>query len=85
MLDSPTLSNTAFVQDAYQRILGREADPQGLAFWVGKLDRGEMTRNDLRFEFLVVRLAQAPAPAVATVDPVALKAALKEVLKGLLS
>lgn len=40
-----TVSNTAFVTAFYQSILGRAPDAGGLAFWVGKLDAGELDRG----------------------------------------
>jgi len=35
-----SLDNTGYVQQLYRNVLGREADPSGLADWVGQLDRG---------------------------------------------
>ena len=37
------LSNEAFVKVVYRALLGRDADPSGLATWTEKLDGG-MTR-----------------------------------------
>jgi len=34
------LDNTGYVQQLYRNVLGREADPAGLADWVGQLDGG---------------------------------------------
>lgn len=38
-------TNTGFVQALYEEIQGRSADSGGLAFWVGKLDDGAMSRT----------------------------------------
>jgi hypothetical protein len=35
-----SLDNTGYVQQLYRNVLGREADPAGLADWVGRLDSG---------------------------------------------
>jgi sugar lactone lactonase YvrE len=35
-----SLDNTAYVQQLYRNVLGREADPSGLADWVGQLNKG---------------------------------------------
>jgi hypothetical protein len=35
-----TGTNTSFVHAAYQAMLGHDADPGGLAYWVGRLDSG---------------------------------------------
>jgi alpha-tubulin suppressor-like RCC1 family protein len=35
-----SLDDTGFVQQLYRNVLGREADPAGLADWVGQLSRG---------------------------------------------
>jgi hypothetical protein len=35
-----SLDNTGYVQQLYRNVLGREADPAGLADWVGQLNRG---------------------------------------------
>ncbi len=41
------LSNTDFVKVLYRTFLGREYDDQGLADWVGQLDSGEKTRDQV--------------------------------------
>ncbi|MCR5000030.1 MAG: DUF4214 domain-containing protein, partial [Lachnospiraceae bacterium] len=41
------LDNQAFVMTLYHTFLGREYDEAGLADWVGKLDRGEMSRDEV--------------------------------------
>ena len=35
-----SLDNTGYVQQLYRNVLGREADPAGLADWVGQLNAG---------------------------------------------
>jgi len=40
LLKYGSLDNTGYVQQLYRNVLGREADPTGLADWVGQLDRG---------------------------------------------
>jgi hypothetical protein len=40
LLDYGSLDNTGFVQQLYRNVLGREADPDGLANWVGQLNDG---------------------------------------------
>ena len=41
------LNNEDFVKVCYRTYLGREYDDPGLADWLGKLDRGEMTRDQV--------------------------------------
>jgi SAM-dependent methyltransferase len=41
--DVRAASPEAFVRAAYQVVLGRDADPQGLATWVSQLESGAMT------------------------------------------
>lgn len=38
-----SLDNTALVENIYQQLLGRAADPEGLTFYVGNLQNGSMT------------------------------------------
>ena len=45
------LTNQEFVALAYQNVLGRAADAQGLAFWTGHLDRGTLTRGQVMLAF----------------------------------
>jgi hypothetical protein len=40
LLDYGNLDNTGYVQQLYRNVLGREADPAGLANWVGQLNAG---------------------------------------------
>jgi hypothetical protein len=42
--DQQAGANPRFVDQLYQDLLGREADPAGLAFWQGQLDQGHLTR-----------------------------------------
>ncbi len=41
------LNNEEYVKVLYRTFLGRECDPNGLADWVGQLDRGEKTRDEI--------------------------------------
>lgn len=52
-----TAMNRSTVEQLYRDLLGREGDPDGVSYWTGVLDRGEMTVLDLRWHFLAVRLA----------------------------
>ncbi len=40
-------SNTSFVIAVYQDVLNRNPDPGGQAFWVGALNNGQLTRNQV--------------------------------------
>lgn len=40
-----SLTNAQFVDLLYHNVLGRDPDPQGLAFWIGQLDSGARTRG----------------------------------------
>lgn len=46
-----SLDNRAFVQLVYRNVLGREAEPAGLASWTGKLDRGVRNRGEVMAQF----------------------------------
>jgi hypothetical protein len=46
-----SLNNTQFVTLLYQNVLGRAPDSGGLAFWVGQLDSGAMTRGQVMLGF----------------------------------
>lgn len=45
------LTNAAFVKLVYANVLGRPADPAGLAHWVAKLDSRSMTRGAVMSSF----------------------------------
>jgi hypothetical protein len=45
------LTNTQFVTKLYQNMLGRNPDPDELAYWVGLLDSEAMTRGKMTFKF----------------------------------
>ena len=45
--DHANQSNAAFVASLYEGGLGRAPEPQGAAFWTGKLDSGAMTRGSV--------------------------------------
>jgi hypothetical protein len=42
------MSTTSDVQELYIGLLGRAADPSGLAYWVGEIDAGTLTLEELR-------------------------------------
>ena len=46
------LSNSQFVDLVYQNVLGRAPDSGGLAFWLGELNNGTITRADLMNGFI---------------------------------
>ena len=46
-----SLNNTQFVTLVYQNVLGRSPDSEGLAFWVGQLNSGVMTRGQVMLGF----------------------------------
>jgi hypothetical protein len=46
-----SLNNTDFVTLVYNNVLGRAPDPGGLAFWVGQLNAGTMTRGQVMLGF----------------------------------
>lgn len=48
---SGQLDNTAFVQALYQQTFARDADPDGLAYWVSALTSGGATRAQLIHSF----------------------------------
>lgn len=52
----PNITNEAYVTLLYQRMLGREPDPEGLAYWVNELANGASTRGELA---LVMAVAAA--------------------------
>ncbi|MBR1797838.1 MAG: cellulase family glycosylhydrolase [Clostridiales bacterium] len=49
---SASMSNEEFVRRMYNTILGREPDGVGLPYWIGKLDSGAMTREQVYRGFL---------------------------------
>lgn len=46
-----SLSNSQFVSQVYQNVLGRSPDPAGAAYWTGRLDQGQITRGQLMLAF----------------------------------
>ncbi len=40
-------SNDEFVRLVYQNVMGREPEPSGYEYWLGVLNRGELTRGDM--------------------------------------
>jgi hypothetical protein len=46
-----TLTNRQFVTRIYTDVLGRAADPSGVTYWTGKLDRRERTRGQVMIGF----------------------------------
>lgn len=55
--ETTTMDSRSTVTKMYADILPGQADETGIAFWVGKLDRREMTHADLLQHFTGVRLA----------------------------
>ncbi|MBR6960833.1 MAG: cellulase family glycosylhydrolase, partial [Clostridiales bacterium] len=49
---SANMSNEQFVRRMYITILGRDPDDVGLSYWIGKLDSGAMTREQVYRGFL---------------------------------
>ena len=41
------LTNTAFVTEVYNNVLGRGPDSEGLTYWTGLLDTGDSTRTEV--------------------------------------
>ena len=61
--------NTAFVQQIYQNVLGRDVDDEGEAFWVGLLDNGEVSKSQFILEVLEgVNAPAQPTDSAATVS-----------------
>lgn len=54
--DGTSLNNANFVNWSYQNSLGRKADDEGHAYWVGRLDTGSITRGEFLVEFLYAAL-----------------------------
>ena len=46
-----SLSNAAFVDLVYRNVLGRPADPAGIAYWVGQLAAGVLNRGGVMVNF----------------------------------
>lgn len=42
-----TLTSSAFVEEVIRRVMTWEPDPGSVAYWAGRLDRGEATRGDV--------------------------------------
>jgi Leucine-rich repeat (LRR) protein len=47
-----SLTNAEFVNLVYTNVLGRGADTDGLAFWVGELDAASHTRGSMMLQFI---------------------------------
>jgi len=45
------LDNGLFIDLIYRNVLGRNPDPQGLAFWTNQLDTGNLTRGQVMIGF----------------------------------
>ena len=45
------LSNAEFVDLVYRNVLGRPAEPEGRAFWIGQLESGALTRGTVMINF----------------------------------
>jgi sugar lactone lactonase YvrE len=52
------LDNSGFIQQLYRDVLGREADPEGLAGWTTILNSDQATRSNLLLEFVQSAEAQ---------------------------
>lgn len=68
------VSNEDYVKELYRTLLGREADPDGLAGYVGELDKGALSRIGVRLDILKSaeyrkRAAQAKAGGDASSKP----------------
>ena len=46
-----SLTNSQFVTLVYNNVLGRAPDPDGLAYWTGRLDSGELSRGGVMLGF----------------------------------
>ena len=46
-----SLTNRQFVEQIYRNVLGREGDPDGIAFWTKRLDDRRMTRGAVMLNF----------------------------------
>ena len=46
-----SLTNAAFVKRVYENVLGRAADPSGLDYWTGRLDRHLVGRGQVMLNF----------------------------------
>lgn len=53
--------NMAFVIAVYKNVLGRTPDAEGLAFWVGALDNGSLTRGRASLSIMAGALANTSA------------------------
>jgi methylase of polypeptide subunit release factors len=51
-MPDPNFDPHRLVTDAYRLLLGRDADPKGLAHYVGLIEKGEMDIDGLRLSFL---------------------------------
>lgn len=60
-LERHPMNETAIVKSAYTEILGREADPSGLDYWVKRLVSREVGVEDMRWHFFTVRIAAIEA------------------------
>jgi hypothetical protein len=59
---APVSPNELFVRAAYQDILGREGDSQGVEYWTGLLNTGKVTRKQVAKQML--RSPEATKPKV---------------------
>ena len=53
LADSRINDNSVFVAYLYRDILGREPDQSGLSFWLGHLIAGDMTRQQVAYNFFM--------------------------------
>lgn len=46
-----SIDNLAFVNAVYDNVMGRPGDAEGVAYWTGRLDRGELSRGEMMLMF----------------------------------
>jgi serralysin len=54
-------SNNAYITAVYMNVLGRAPDASGLAYWVGEVDSGKLTRARASFSIMAGALANTTA------------------------
>lgn len=56
------LNNTAYVEEIYRNVLGRDGDPQGIQWWSHRIEEGELNRADMVSEFVTGSLTADITP-----------------------
>lgn len=64
------VADQAFVERLYRNILGREGDPEGVAYWTQQLTAGDLDRTGVLYEF-----SESPEHRILTGEEVAVSAA----------